>query len=200
MLTRTPGGVVDARLCGCALTALLAALGSQSAYAQGSEAVTVDVGRCTHLESPDARLACFGAQVDAVLEERGQTEAGERTAAIEDGDTGRETRRSDERSNGREEQRERPAERGSSDDQRASGTAEEAAEDEYSGTIVAMRERLPNAYVITLDNGQVWEQAEPKQFPLRPGLEVRIYPTRWGSNYRLNGIGTGGHIQVRKVQ
>ncbi|MDX1561897.1 MAG: hypothetical protein R3305_03180 [Gammaproteobacteria bacterium] len=63
-----------------------------------------------------------------------------------------------------------------------------------------MRERLPSSYVIQLDNGQIWEQTEPKRYPLRPGLEVRVYPTRWGSRYRLTGVDTGGHIQVRRVQ
>ncbi len=72
--------------------------------------------------------------------------------------------------------------------------------EEFFGTIVELRERLPNAYVIRLDNGQIWEQTEPKRYTLRPGLEVRIYPTRWGSRYRLTGIDSGGHIQVRRVE
>jgi hypothetical protein len=76
----------------------------------------------------------------------------------------------------------------------------EAEGTEYFGTITAIRERLPNAYVITLDNGQVWQQVQPEAYPLRPGLDVRIYPTDWGNSYRLIGAGTGRHIQVRRVR
>jgi hypothetical protein len=81
-----------------------------------------------------------------------------------------------------------------------SAAVDETGDAEYSGTIVEFHERLPNAYLITLDNGQVWLQTEPKQYPLRPGLDVRIYPTSWGDNYRLHGLGTGSHIQVRRVR
>jgi hypothetical protein len=76
----------------------------------------------------------------------------------------------------------------------------EADDREYFGTITSIRERLPNAYVITLDNGQVWQQVQPEAYPLRPGLDVRIYPTDWGNSYRLIGAGTGRHIQVRRVR
>jgi hypothetical protein len=179
------------------LAALLGVLGLQPALAQDSAAVTVDVAHCTRLESADARRACFGAQVDAVLQERELTDGDERTAVAEDTEADPAASTRDEPSSP---QRERRSKRDSSDDPRSVEAVEEARDDEYSGVIVAVRERLPNAYVITLDNGQIWQQTEPKQYPLRPGLEVRIYPTGWGSNYRLNGLGTGSHIQVRKVR
>jgi hypothetical protein len=137
-------------------------LGSLMAGAPAAgQDVTVDVGDCVELEAAEARLACFAAQVDAVLEKRiaGQSAVDEpRRAEADEG------------------------------------------EDEYFGTIVAIRERLPDAYIITLDNGQIWQQTAPKRYPLRPGLEVRIYPTNWGGSYRLNGLGIGGHIQVRRVE
>ena len=82
----------------------------------------------------------------------------------------------------------------------ANDTSRTPDTDEYHGTIVSIRERLPSSYIITLDNGQIWEQTEPKQYPLRPGLEVRIYPTRWGRRYRLSGVGSGGHIQVQRLR
>lgn len=85
-----------------------------------------------------------------------------------------------------------PAEAAAAPDEQAADT------EEILATIVEMEERLPSAYVIRLDNGQIWQQTEPKRYPLRPGLEVRIYATRWG--YRLSGIDTGGNIQVRRVQ
>lgn len=147
-------------------------LGTAWAYAalgQDTREVTVDVERCLDLESAEERQACFGAEVDQVLQERGPAEAAVSAP-------------------GGEADRDREARERDSDDV------------EYLGTIVEMREYLPSAYVIRLDNGQIWEQTEPKRYPLRPGLEVRIYPTRWGSRYRLTGLDTGGHIQVRRVQ
>jgi hypothetical protein len=184
MPTRTHGKVGGAKSSVGALAALLGGFGLQQALAQDSEAVTVDVARCAGL-SADARLACFGEQVERAL-----TEDDERTAVTEEVVAERAARSNDEH----------PTKRASSADLRPQEAAEDARGDEYTGVIVAIRERLPNAYVITLDNGQIWQQTEPKPYPLRPGLEVRIYPTRWGHRYRLNGLGTGDHIQVQKLQ
>ena len=72
--------------------------------------------------------------------------------------------------------------------------------DEVTGTIAAMRQRIPNSFVITLEDGQIWEQTMPKRYPLRPGLQVRIYPTSWGDSWRLTGVDLHGHIQVRRIQ
>ena len=195
---------------------MLAALSASGALSpvlaqDDSGTVTVDVARCLELESVEARLACFGAEVDEVLEERAptvseeqsQTSAGDtavdETAIIE--------RLSAERDRAPAVQQEPELSRS---ERRALREAEQNAArvdqdstpepGEFFGTIVELRERLPNAYVIRLDNGQIWEQTEPKRYALRPGLEVRIYPTRWGSRYRLTGIESGGHIQVRRVE
>ena len=200
MPSRTCGRAVGAWPCAGALVALLGGFGPQPAFAQESQAVTVDVGRCTALTSPDARLACFGAQVDAVLNERSPTEGDQHATVTEANGVAQAAPSGDERSSPEEERAARGTKRGSDDPRSEEAVGESREDDEYTGTIVAIRERLPNAYVITLDNGQVWQQTEPKQYPLRPGLEVRIYRTGWGDYYRLNGLGTGGHIQVRKVQ
>lgn len=178
-----------------AVIAMFCGVGNLPAAAQDSGAVTVDVARCVELESADARLACFGSEVNAVLEERG-TEAGR---SSESGDSDVETRAPG-RDAGRDARAERIATQARDASVQARSGAVEADDEEYTGTIVEFHERLPNAYVITLDNGQVWLQTEPKQYPLRPGLDVRIYPTAWGEHYRLHGIGTGSHIQVRRVR
>lgn len=71
---------------------------------------------------------------------------------------------------------------------------------EFRATIAALRKRLPNQYVITLDNGQTWLQSPPEIYPLRVGDEVRLYPTRWGEAYRLSVAKLKGFIQVERVQ
>jgi hypothetical protein len=171
--------------------------------------VTVDVARCLELESAEARLACFGAEVDEVLDERSPSGPEVASGADETIEAKPPTARrpeavgraaaapAAEETPGRRESRLLPnTEPAATQPARDSG----AESGEFFCTIVDMRERLPNAYVIRLDNGQIWEQTEPKRYPLRPGLEVRIYPTRWGSRYRLTGIETGGNIQVRRVE
>lgn len=170
-----------------AVAALLGALFVlQPAAGQDAASVTVDVAHCVESESDAERLACFAAQVDAALDSRGTAEPDGPAAVIENIEDDR----------GRNADRETLTEPLAVDEPRTLA----ADEGEYFGTIVAIHERLPNSYVITLDNGQIWEQAEPKRYLLRPGFEVRIYPTRWGEFYRLSAVGSGGHIQVRRVQ
>jgi len=181
-----------------ALTAvgLLGALWSaQPAQAQERGEVTVDVERCLDIQSAEERQACFAAQVDQVLQERSQ--AGARAEAP---DVERERERDIQRE--RDVERDRQAERESrSRDSAASASREDEADaQEYFGKVVEIREYKPSAYVITLDNGQVWQQTEPKRYPLRPGLEVRIYSTQWGKSYRMAGVDSGGHIQVRRLR
>ena len=78
--------------------------------------------------------------------------------------------------------------------------AAEVAANEIVATITELRERQPNAWLITLDNGQMWDQVRPQWYPLRPGQQVRLYPTNWGSSYRLTEFTQGGYIQVQRVR
>ena len=59
---------------------------------------------------------------------------------------------------------------------------------------------MPNAYLITLDNGQVWRQTVPMSYRLREGAEVRLYPSQWGDGYRLTDDNLRGYIQVERVR
>lgn len=190
MITERSKQLVSATHSGVAIAAaaLLGAVGSADpALGQDRGEVTVDVEHCLDLESAEERQACFGAQVNEVLQERssGETEAG--TADRES------TRETPDRSATASE---RPVARAAE----ASGSDAEEFGEEYFGTIVEIKEYLPSAYIIRLDNGQIWKQTEPKKYLLRPGLEVRIYPTRWGNHYRLAGVDSGGHIQVERLQ
>jgi hypothetical protein len=80
---------------------------------------------------------------------------------------------------------------------------ERAAADAAASDIVSrvkdLREVLPNAWQITLENGQVWRQTVSKHYELRPGAQVRIYSTRWGSASRLSAADVNGYIQVERV-
>ena len=74
----------------------------------------------------------------------------------------------------------------------------DAAASEIVATVVELRETVPNSYVITLDNGQVWRQTRPLAYPLREGLAVRIYKARWG--YRMTNRELRGFIAVERVR
>ncbi len=76
--------------------------------------------------------------------------------------------------------------------------APERAPIEIVATVTELRQTVPNAYVITLDNGQVWRQAHPMPYPLRPGLVVRLRETTFG--YRLSAPELHGQINVERVR
>ena len=69
---------------------------------------------------------------------------------------------------------------------------------EIVATVTELRQTVPNAYVITLDNGQVWRQVHPMPYPLRTGLEVRVHET--GLGYRLTAPELHGQINVERVR
>ena len=152
-----------------------------AALAQERDRVTIDARRCLELESPDERLACFERQVDEASS-RGSTPAASAgvpapsppqsttPTAVDVADLPRED-----------------AARGAAPSQ-----------SELVGYITSLRERAPNQYLITLDNGQVWLQRLAGRYTLRVGQRVRIYHSRFG--LRLEADGVNGFIQVERVQ
>jgi hypothetical protein len=152
------------------LSAIAASAGLLEPASAQNETLTVEVGRCVDLPTPEQRLACFEAQVEAA-----------RTAPPPS-----------------------PAEAGATPEEFGFRTKEEEHEREVPpdllAKVVELREVVPNAYVITLDNGQVWRQTQPKyNYFLREGDDVRIYTSRWRS-YRLTTPGQSGHVQVERVR
>jgi hypothetical protein len=75
-----------------------------------------------------------------------------------------------------------------------------STETEWLGSITTLTQRIPYRHLITLDTGQVWEQALNERYALRVGQRVRIYKTRWGAHYRLEAEGLNGFIQVDPVR
>jgi hypothetical protein len=75
-----------------------------------------------------------------------------------------------------------------------------AKADKLIARVAAIKELGRNRFLITLENGQVWEQMETERFALAEGDEVRIYATRWGSSYRLASLSHKGFIQVKRLR
>lgn len=172
----------NAALAGVALAAFIGGgFGIQAARAQDAgSSVTVDVGECVNLQSPEERFACYERQVGAA-----------RTAPPPAPPPG--APESASAAEGRPEPAGDPVDATESPDK----TAESQ---EFVATITALRQTVPNRYVITLDNGQVWRQTYTEWYPLRPGLEVTLRPSRWGGTFSLTAAEHGGFIQVQRVR
>ncbi len=80
----------------------------------------------------------------------------------------------------------------------ASRDADEASD--IVSAVASIRELEPEQYVITLANGQVWHQVVPERYLLREGDRVRLYPTHWGTHYRLTTQAHRGFIQVERLK
>jgi hypothetical protein len=168
---------------GAAVAAMAGSLLAMApAFGQGSGKVTVEVSKCLGLKSPDERLACFEAQVVA----SGRTADAEPATAPAEARPA-ETRQAD----------------GVQPSQPATSRADvrhEQTTQEFAGTVTALRETVPNNWVITLDNDQVWRQTQPEWYPLKPGQRVRISSTRWGGAFRLSVEELHGFITVERVR
>lgn len=181
---------VVAMLIGAALT--------QPASAQDSGRLTVDVDECVALEKPEERLACFEARVEAARQRapaggRERTEAAPAArpeAAAPAAAPAPSTVRAVEIPG---------AAREEAQPDRQTRRDEQLAPD-IVATVTELRETVPHAYMITLDNGQIWRQSQPQAYPLRIGLEVRLRPSRWGNDWRLTALQHGGQIRVERVR
>jgi hypothetical protein len=143
-----------------------------TAVVQG-QGLTIEVSQCADLAAPEQRLACYDRQVEAV---RGARSAASAPVAFAPAAPA-------------------PAAPAAAvpaavAPAAASAAPAPAAQDEpvpadILAKVTELKETVPNSWLITLDNGQVWRQTTPEYYPLRVGLDVRIYYTaRWRS-YRL---------------
>jgi hypothetical protein len=145
--------------------------------AQDAGRVTIDADRCLEIEAPDERLACFEGQVG---EARANPASEPGSATVATPTASQPVRTVDV----------------ADQQQRQSGDAR----GELVGSIAALSFRSPNQYLVTLDNGQIWEQRIPERYLLRVGQRVRIYPSRWGKSFRLEADDLNGFIQVVRVR
>jgi hypothetical protein len=76
----------------------------------------------------------------------------------------------------------------------------EDGKDELHDVIADLERIRSNLWEITLVSGQVWRQTHVRRFNLRKGDQVKIYPTAWGDNYRLEVEGLSGFIQVGRMK
>jgi hypothetical protein len=207
-----------------ALVAAGAVAAVAPACAQETGKVMIDVAECIKLEAAEARLACYESRVAAVFSDRAAQAAVPRppkpaaaapvasaspatstptTAATPDANSGAPVRAvavpaspsattEPAQSQGRGDREIRREEKAQA--------AEAAAASDIVSRVKELREVLPDAWQITLENGQIWRQTFSKHYELRSGYQVRIYSTRWGSASRLSAEEVKGYIQVERVR
>jgi hypothetical protein len=201
-----------------AAAVVLTGLFASSALAQGAESLIVDVGACVNLQSPGERLDCYEEQV-ARARTRPQTPPSQaRTpapaaqapaaappAAQPPAAAAAPPPAAPAAAAPSAEREASAGRRGRADDTQAEDARVQPGTSAATGTvesaISALRETVPNAWLITLENGQVWRQDYPKAYRLAVGQRVRITPERrFGGGHRLTVLGMNGFIQVDRVR
>jgi hypothetical protein len=198
-----------------AATALIGCTPLTTSHAQqaDSDRVVVDVDACVDLATREQQEACFQERIDEVLQQReaasnaSVTEPTTEAAVLPE--PSRASRREEQRAAREAERRQREAAALAEAATEAAAVAAEAAAavqnpdyvpGEIFAKITALEQMEPDAYMITLDNGQIWRQNQPKRYPLKVGAEVWLRPSRWGPSYRLTDRSVGNFIQVRRVE
>jgi hypothetical protein len=202
---------------GRAAVALMAAVAGfcepQTVFAQGG--VTIDVADCVKLTSPEERFACYERQVDATGAQKGAAQPAAPPAAAPASPpapakappaTGVAPAAAPAAAAAATaipaappKPATAPATTKTAEPTSPSSNSKGAPPD-IEGTIKELRETVPSAYLITLDDGQVWQQTYPEPYFLHAGMRVTLRATKWGSAYRLSAEGQNGFIQVKRVQ
>jgi len=155
-------------------------LASPAVRAQEAPArVVADVSDCVGVKSSEERLACFDRHVEAAKPNRDASPAPQQSAAAAP-----------------------PAARTDTVAGTPTSTYAPAAQapPEIVATVTELHETVPNAWLITLDNGQVWRQNTPQRFALKMGQRVTLRTSKWGTSYRLSADTLSGFIQVERVR
>ncbi len=207
------------------VVAACAVAGLGPACAQEGGKVMIDVADCIKLAASESRLACYESRVAAVFGERAAQAAAVRPAAPvvaaaaptrvpepapaanptppvapATPPTGSRTvAAAPPSAPAATEPVQSRGDRQSRREESDRAEAADAAANDIVSRVKDLREVLPNAWQITLENGQVWRQSVSKHFELRPGAPVKIYTTHWGSAHRLSTDNLNGYIQVERV-
>jgi hypothetical protein len=189
--------------------------GAQPVFAQDN--VTIDARQCQRLESPADRLECYERQVNAASAQEpaaapaspapqaaAPTAPDARSAAPPPAAAAAAATAAPAASAGATPSNPSPAATSGQAKQssaaKSSGDSKPTNPQDIVGKVTALSKTVPNAWLITLDNGQVWRQTYPEVYPLKPGQRVTLRPSGWGVTFRLTGDGMHGYIQVEKVR
>jgi hypothetical protein len=201
---------------GRAIVALMAVVvgcsGARAVFAQGG--VKIDVGDCVKLTSPEERFACYERQVNATGAKTGappsapaptpQSATPPAPVAATPGPSVATAAAPAAAAAAVVPAAPPPPASAPSTaktaETKSSSSKDKNAPPEVVATITDLRETVPSAYLITLDNGQVWQQSYPEPYFLHTGMRVTLRASKWGESYRLSPEGANGFIQVKRVR
>lgn len=176
-----------------------------TAFAQSDQRLMVDVGPCVDIQSTLERFECYESRVEAARS------SGDNASTSQSPQRPRETTVP----SPRPQQRQQPAEQDSAAQDQDRNVADEDSfgrqeprreareteqQQELRSSITALEETVPNSHIITLENGQIWRQMRPERYRIQVGQDVRIYPSPFGSSFRLSADELRGFIQVERVE
>ena len=178
---------------------------SPTVLAQANAGMQVDVSRCVVLVNPEQRHQCFD---DITAHLRSNTQAVPVSAApvsavapLPPENLRESPVKAAEASKPAAEVANETAVREYGLDTTSARVADNAQGDaELQDTIAKLEEREPGRWLVTLASGQVWYQETSQRIRLKEGMSVRIYPSSFGSSYRLAAEQINGVIQVRRVK
>jgi len=192
-------GHYTARVGAAALTVVVGtALAVHTGNAQDTPAsLTIDVGDCLNLKSPGARFDCYERHVEAA---KAANRPASNAAPQPDVATAAPTPAASPASTAAATAASASATGSSTDTAGFPQRSSPPPPPEIVATVTELHETVPNALLITLDNGQVWRQNIPQRFALKPGQRVTLHGTKWGSSFRLSADALNGFIQVERVR
>lgn len=188
-------------------TVIFLAAFSFKASSQNAE-LMVDVGPCVAIQSAIQRFACYEAQAEAALlgagdsfqapapaaSVRSQPSVTQETAEARPASVNIPAEDAEPTSNGSG----LSSDFGFPEDR---DSRREERENRLVSVIANVEQNIPNQHILTLENGQVWRQMQPDARILpNVGFKVEVYPTRWGSSYRMSFEEIKGFIQVERVR
>lgn len=71
---------------------------------------------------------------------------------------------------------------------------------EMKDTVTGVRQIEPGMVMVTLSSGQVWRQVNGRAYPLKPGMQIRLYKGLFGTSWRITNDELKGFIQVERVK
>jgi len=195
---------------------LLIVMGAASTV-MAEQSLTKEVSRCANIKSAIERLTCYDELADQIQQTNSDLEAADLSEPESDSGSDAPVRiieqesvaaAADMQSTPVKEQvpvTEQTVNEAGRVTEENYGLPPEKREDERDlvelhSTIRKLKEPVPDRYLITLENGQVWRQMVGERYGLRVGHNVRIYPMHWGKSFRLSAEGLEGFIQVERVR
>jgi hypothetical protein len=71
---------------------------------------------------------------------------------------------------------------------------------EMTDTVTEVRRMEPGLVMVTLASGQVWRQVNGRAYPLKAGMQIRLYKGLFGTSWRITNDELKGFIQVERVK